>query len=65
MKKLKTLRRRKKLTQKQLAEKAGLSQSYINELERGKKKNPSVVVLDKLANVLEVSVMELLKNEED
>jgi len=62
MEKIKTLRSMKNLTQSRLAIESGVSQSYINELERGKKNNPSVVVLVKLAKALGVSIMELLDN---
>lgn len=63
MKNLKTLRRSKKLTQKQLAQKSEVSQAYINELENGKKTNPSIVVLVKIASALEVPVSELLEED--
>jgi len=51
------------MTQQQLANLSGISQSYINELERGKKKNPSKKTLDKLAKGLEVSVSDILFEE--
>lgn len=51
---LKELRRAKKLTQKRLADKVGVSQSYICALENGKKKNPNFNVVIKLASGLGV-----------
>ena len=63
MNKLKMLRQQKKLTQKQLGRKSGLSQSYINELENGKKVNPSITALSRIANALDVSVAELVNDE--
>jgi transcriptional regulator with XRE-family HTH domain len=60
MEKIKKYRYLRKMTQKQLAEITGLSQSYINELERGKKKNPSKMTLDKLAQGLAISVSEII-----
>ena len=63
MERLKALRCGKKLTQKQLSQKSGISQAYINELENGRKTNPSIVVLARLANALDVPVFELLRKE--
>lgn len=60
---LKKIRCQKKLTQNGLARKSGLSQSYINELENGKKVNPSVIVLAKLSDALDVALAELLDEE--
>lgn len=60
MNKLKFLRIHHKLTQLQLAEKAGLSQAYINELENGKKTNPSLAALLKLSEALDASILELM-----
>lgn len=51
------------LTQAQLATKSGLSQAYINELEKGKKINPSISVLSRLAQALGVPLSQLLKDE--
>jgi transcriptional regulator with XRE-family HTH domain len=63
MKNLKVKRLSNELTQKQLAQKTGLSQSYINELENGRKSNPSMSVVVKLARALGVPVSELLGEE--
>jgi Predicted transcriptional regulators len=63
MNKIKDVRMRKKMTQQQLSEKSGLSQAYINELENGRKVNPSIIVLDRIAAVLQVSIAELLEAE--
>lgn len=56
---LKYFRNKTKMTQCQLAEKSGLSQAYINELENGRKLNPSYMVLTKLADALGISTSEL------
>ena len=61
MNKIRAMRLKQRLTQQQLSTRSGLSQSYINELENGRKINPSIVVLDKLAAGLKVSVSELLE----
>ncbi len=59
MNKIRELRLEKRLTQKRLASVAGISQSYLNELEKGRKKNPSMATLDKIALGLEVKVSDL------
>jgi putative transcriptional regulator len=59
--KIKILRKKKKLTQKGLAQKTGLSQAYINELENGKKTNPTYEVLQKIAQALEVPISDILE----
>lgn len=63
MNNFKMLRLKRRLTQLQVAEKAGLSQAYINELETGKKSNPSLETLTKLAEALGVSITEFLERE--
>ena len=50
------------LTQEQLAERSGLSQQYISDLERGKR-NPTVVTLYELATALGVSHVELVRED--
>lgn len=52
---------RRKLTQKQVAELAGITQNYYSELETGKKENPTMEVIFKLAAALEYSFDELYK----
>jgi len=47
------------LTQKELAAKTGLSYSFINDLENGRRK-PSLESLDLIANALDTSVPELM-----
>jgi transcriptional regulator with XRE-family HTH domain len=57
------LRRRRKilgLTAKRLARAAGVSPSYISQIERGKQTGPSLDVLGALAAALEVSLDTLL-----
>jgi transcriptional regulator with XRE-family HTH domain len=53
---LRTLRRSRGLSQIDLAEKAGLSQSYLSRLEQGVLANPSSSVLERLADALGVHV---------
>jgi transcriptional regulator with XRE-family HTH domain len=47
-------------TQEALAKRAKVSRSYLAAIEAGHRKNPSLVVLRKLAKALGVPVTELL-----
>jgi transcriptional regulator with XRE-family HTH domain len=47
-------------TQEALAKRAKVSRSYLAAIEAGHKRNPSLVVLQKLAKALGVPVAELL-----
>jgi transcriptional regulator with XRE-family HTH domain len=53
------IRLEKDLTQEQLAERSGLSQQYLSDLERGKR-NPTIVTLFELAQALAVSHIDLV-----
>lgn len=57
---LKSARLRVELTQSQVAKKAGITQAYLAHLETGRYDNPSVAVLLRVADALEVSAMALL-----
>jgi transcriptional regulator with XRE-family HTH domain len=57
---IKTLREEKGLSQKALAMRVGVTDAYITMLETGKRKNPSLDILKKLAKALGVPVTELL-----
>ncbi len=56
---VKTYRERRKLTQEELAGRAGISRTYLARLETGKH-DPTVSVLEKLAKALRVKVGTLL-----
>ena len=58
-KRLKTLRRRRGLTQEALAAKAGLSRTYLARLETARQ-DPTLSTLVKLAKALRVPVGRLL-----
>jgi transcriptional regulator with XRE-family HTH domain len=58
---LKELRQRAKLTKTELARKAEVTLSYVSLLESGKRTNPSIDVLKRLARALGVPVTELLE----
>ena len=55
------IRKEKVLSQERLAAKCSMSKETIYLLETGKKKNPGIRTLQKIADVLEVPVTELLK----
>lgn len=55
---LKEVRKNKKMTQQELAEKAGLHLTYVGHLELGKY-HPTVFVMWKIAKALGVSMDEL------
>ena len=57
----KALREKKGLTQEELAGRVGVTKAYISQLESGARKNPSLVVLKRLAKALRVPITELLK----
>ena len=57
---LKEIRTKKGWSQRELAEKAETTGAYIAMLETGRKQNPSLAVLKRLAKALGVPVTELL-----
>ena len=58
---LKEIRLKAKLSQQELAKKAGIGQSTIHYIETGHK-SPTYKILQKLANALDVSLNELLED---
>jgi transcriptional regulator with XRE-family HTH domain len=53
----------KNLTQQQFADASGFGQNYLSDLENGRR-NPTVVTLWELANVLGVTVIDLVTPDE-
>ncbi len=53
-------RRGKGLTQEEVAHRATVNQTYLSDIERGKR-NPSLLILDRIARALELDVVDLLK----
>jgi HTH-type transcriptional regulator, competence development regulator len=51
----------KDMTQAELARKAELTEAYVSQLLQGKRKNPSLAVLKRLAKALGVPVTDLLQ----
>lgn len=58
---IKFRREKKGLRLTDLAEKSEISIAYLSKLENCRRKKPSIPMLKKLADVLEVSVMDLLQ----
>lgn len=55
------LRKSKRLTLVQLAEKTGLSQPYLSQIENNKRGMPSQEIIENLSKALEVDYLTLLK----
>lgn len=51
----------KNITMYRLAKDSDLSLSYVWEICKGKKENPSITVVSKIAKVLETTVDELIR----
>ena len=60
-KNIKKLRKQLKLTQEELARKAGITYSILIKIESGVNDNPTIKTLKKLADALEVSIDELME----
>lgn len=56
---LRFLRKEKGLTITKLAELTGLSAGYICHLENGSRTNPSIETMEKIASVLNKSILEV------
>ena len=59
-KNLKKLRKEKQLTQEELAERANLDPKTIIDIEGGRRANPTLQTLNKLARALKVNLERLL-----
>lgn len=62
-KRLRDIRRRKDLTQEQLADLSGLSIQYVGEIERGKR-NPSLTTIETLAKALTLPITDFFELQE-
>lgn len=60
-KKIKEIRLEKKMSISELAEKAGVAKSYLSSIERNIQTNPSIQFIEKISQVLGVSLNELLQ----
>ena len=59
---LKSIRKNKKISQRKLAASSGVSFAYIQQLEKGERKNPSIDIITKLASALNISINDLLED---
>ncbi|WP_438431267.1 helix-turn-helix domain-containing protein [Gorillibacterium sp. sgz500922] len=59
-KRVQELRLKKGLTLSELAERAGVAKSYLSTMERDIQSNPSILFLEKIASVLNVTVESLI-----
>ncbi|MGJ3196286.1 helix-turn-helix domain-containing protein [Peribacillus frigoritolerans] len=62
---VKTLREEKKMSISELSTKSGVAKSYISSLERNLQTNPTILVLEKIASILCISVDALLYEQVD
>lgn len=58
--KIKEIRTKKGLTQKELSKLSGVSETYIGDLERNEKE-PTISILCRIAKALEVDIKELFE----
>ncbi|SHK45807.1 helix-turn-helix domain-containing protein [Tepidibacter formicigenes] len=58
---LKRIRKLKNISQRELAEQAKVTPAYIALIETGDRKNPSLEVLQSIAQALEVDIFQLLE----
>lgn len=61
--KIKQLRKEKKMSISELAEKANVAKSYLSSIERNIQSNPSIQFIEKISSVLGVSVNELIRED--
>lgn len=64
-KKITLLRKLKGISLSKLANDAGISKGYLSNIETGKKENPSVDLLDKIAMALGVNMSDLFDSDEE
>ena len=58
------MRKKRMMTQVELAEKSGVSQQAISSIENGSRKTPSVETLYKLARALKCTIDDLIADNE-
>lgn len=57
--KMKGIRKKKKITLAEISKKTGISVGYLSHLENGTRNNPSIEIMNKVADALELSVTEV------
>lgn len=61
MKNIKKFRKEKNISQRELAKLVNISPGYLSHLENGGRKNPSILLIKKIAQVLEKNMNDLLE----
>ncbi|KUO96051.1 helix-turn-helix domain-containing protein [Ferroacidibacillus organovorans] len=61
---IRSLRKERNLSLSELAERADIAKSYLSAIERNIQHNPSIQVIEKLANVFEIPIQYLLPPED-
>ena len=59
MNKMRKIRTSKNMTLEDLSERTGISAGYLCHLEKGTRKNPSVQIMEAIANALDKNVVEI------
>ena len=62
---IKNLRKKKNISQYKLSQMTDISRTYLRDLENNKKCNPSALILQLIAEALEVNVKDLFYTESD
>ena len=57
-----SIRKAQGYTLSQLAERVGISKSYLSNIERDLKQNPSIHVMEKIASALNIDLNQLIQN---
>lgn len=57
---IKIIRKRRRLSLSELANRAQISKSYLSNIERNLNQNPSIQIIDRIASVLDVDLQEVL-----
>lgn len=63
MNKIKEIRKSQNLTLGKLAQMSGISTGYLSHLERGTRKNPTKIVMQKISEALNKSINEIFFDE--
>ncbi|HLR03952.1 MAG TPA: helix-turn-helix domain-containing protein [Virgibacillus sp.] len=58
---IKQIREEKRMSISELAGKAGVAKSYLSSIERNIQKNPSIQFMEKISDVLKVSVNDIIQ----
>lgn len=60
---IRKIRKQRGISLTKLAQLSGVSKSYLSYLERDLKKNPSIIIVKKVASILEIPLETLLSND--